>query len=883
MDSYPPPQAQTHETDGQLPQMRAVLCADLVDSTALVERLGDIPASELIRRHDRLARDLLQRHRGQEIDKTDGFLILFNRAIDALAFGLEYQRALRQLGIEVGQPLRARVGIHLGEVLLWENALQDVAQGAKPVEVEGLAKPVAARLMGLAAPGQILLSGVAFNLAQRAAGELGEIGSNLRWLTHGRYQFKGVAQAQLVHEVGEPGIATLRAPSSTAKVRREAPLWRRPGTIVLEVLAAALVLAGALYLILGSAPVIAFAERDWLVVADLVDELEDDRFESALETALRIGLEQSRRVNVLSELATRDGARRMGLAPDAELDRSKASELAVREGARAVVVPFVAEVGGRLRVGVDLVEPVSRRVVLTRHAEGEGIDSALASLQQVTDALRQTLGESLADIQASSDALEKVTTPSLDALRAYSLGQQSLGGGDLGKALALFEQALSLDPGFALAHGGVARVRHAQGDFVAAVESMRRALADPERLTDRERLYAQAQFASFTWEPEYIERWRALTSLYPDFHIAQHNLVILLWNVGRYAEMVEAAARAASPQSVTRPVSVYLRGVGLLALGRLEPAMQAFEESEDLGFKGFSVEHAGVFAAQRRYDEAQAVLRRMPAAAPYVELTRRVAELGFTVDRGDWTAAARLAADMVSEAQRATGYQWALRANALAGERDPAQAGRRLAQVRDALTGLADEIASRGAPLHPAREGIALAYFAYLAARDGDEALAQQGLDVIQRWPVIARQRPVANAVAIAQARLDLLEGAPDAALERLAPFLGQGELLLTRVLEAEARMARGDLRGALVVFEAIAASRGQAYAEWGADHLLLVENLVQVNRALLRAAEIALLAGDRDASRRHLAAFRTAWPTLEGAPDLGARSEALAAELARP
>ncbi len=883
MDSNRPPQAQAQGAGAQVPQMRAVLCADLVDSTALVERLGDIPATELIRRHDRLARDLLHRHRGQEIDKTDGFLILFNRALDAVAFGLDYQRALRQLGIEVGQPLRARVGIHLGEVLLWENPAHDVAQGAKPVEVEGLAKPVAARLMSLAAPGQILLSGATFNLAQRAAGELGEVARNVRWLTHGRYHFKGVPQAQLVHEVGEAGIATLRAPSSTTKAWRDAPFWRRPGAIVVEALAAVLVLAAALYLTLRSSPVIAFAERDWLVVADLVGEVQDDRFESALVTALRIGLDQSRRVNVLSELATRDGARRMGLAPDVDLDRARASELAVREGARAVVVPFVAEVGGRLRIGIDLVEPSSQRVVLTRHADGEGVDSALASLQEVTDALRQTLGESLADIQSSSEALEKVTTPNLDALRAYSLGQQSLGGGDLGKALALFEQALSLDPAFALAHGGVARVRHAQGDYAAAIEAMRRALADPERLTDRERLYAQAQLSSLSWEPEYIERWRALTSLYPDFHIAQHNLAIMLWNVGRYAEMVESASRASSPQSVTRPVSLYIKGIGLLAQERLEPAMEAFEESVSLGFKGFSVEHAGALAARRRFDEAQSVLRRMPSAAPYVELTRRVAELGFTVDRGDWTTAARLSADLAAEAGEAIGYQWALRANALAADRDPARAEQRLALLRATLEELADAIEARGAALHPGRDGIALAYFAYLAARDGDEDLAQQALGVIERWPVMAGQRPVANAVAIARARLDLLANAPESALERLAPFVGQGELLLTRVLEAEARVARGDHRGALALFETIAASRGLAYAEWGADHLLLVENLVQVNRALLRAAEIALLAGDREAASRHLASFRAAWPTLEGAPDLAGRTEALAAQLATP
>jgi len=62
--------------------MRAVACLDLANSTALIETLGDARAAELFRGHDRLARDLLREHGGQEVDKTDGFLLLFDRAID---------------------------------------------------------------------------------------------------------------------------------------------------------------------------------------------------------------------------------------------------------------------------------------------------------------------------------------------------------------------------------------------------------------------------------------------------------------------------------------------------------------------------------------------------------------------------------------------------------------------------------------------------------------------------------------------------------------------------------------------------------------------------------------------------------------------------------
>ena len=166
------------------PVLRTLLICDLAESTAMVEKLGDSRTAELMRRHDRLTRDLLQRHGGREIDKTDGFLVLFERPIRAVAFALEYQRQLKDLGAAQSIALQARIGIHVGEIVLWENDAADIAHGAKPVEAEGLVKPVAARLMGIARPGQILLSGTAYTLALRARSELGDA-CVLRWRAHG--------------------------------------------------------------------------------------------------------------------------------------------------------------------------------------------------------------------------------------------------------------------------------------------------------------------------------------------------------------------------------------------------------------------------------------------------------------------------------------------------------------------------------------------------------------------------------------------------------------------------------------------------------------------------------------------------------------------------
>ncbi len=202
-------------TDGAV--LKTLLVSDLVGSTQLVERLGDRRSAKVFAQHDRLARSLIAVHKGREIDKTDGFLLLFERPISALRYALAYHQGLDKLSGELGVTLASRVGIHLGEVILRVNKPEDVARGAKPVEVEGLAKPKAARLMSLADGRQTLLTRSAYDMARR--GEV-ETVRRLRWMEHGAYLLKGVREPIEIFEVGEEGSAPLVAPRDSDKVHR---------------------------------------------------------------------------------------------------------------------------------------------------------------------------------------------------------------------------------------------------------------------------------------------------------------------------------------------------------------------------------------------------------------------------------------------------------------------------------------------------------------------------------------------------------------------------------------------------------------------------------------------------------------------------------------
>jgi predicted ATPase/class 3 adenylate cyclase len=198
---------------------RALLLTDLVDSTRLTESLGDAAAAALWTAHDRAARERLGAWRGREIDKSDGFLLLFECAADALGYALDYHRALAA----IDSRLRARVGLHVGPVSLRANEAADIARGAKPLEVEGVAKPVAARVMALAAGGQTLLTAAA-----RAA--LGDGPVTARVEPVGHWQLKGIGDPIALFAAAADGdVAALVTPADGDKGWRvvlEAGRWR---------------------------------------------------------------------------------------------------------------------------------------------------------------------------------------------------------------------------------------------------------------------------------------------------------------------------------------------------------------------------------------------------------------------------------------------------------------------------------------------------------------------------------------------------------------------------------------------------------------------------------------------------------------------------------
>ena len=156
------------------------------------------------------------RHAGREIDRTDGFFLVFDRPYDAVLYALDYHQSLEVISGEVNYEVTARIAIHFGEVYEWDNIPEDVMRGAKPLEIEGFAKSVAARLMSLAGSRQTLLTREAYDLAYRSA--KGEAGAErLEWRHHGPYNLWGVDELVEVFEVGLADLSPLKPPADSEK------------------------------------------------------------------------------------------------------------------------------------------------------------------------------------------------------------------------------------------------------------------------------------------------------------------------------------------------------------------------------------------------------------------------------------------------------------------------------------------------------------------------------------------------------------------------------------------------------------------------------------------------------------------------------------------
>jgi|TARA_R100000479_G_scaffold125199_1_gene64905 class 3 adenylate cyclase len=190
----------------------AIVLLDLIGSTKFVQQVGALKAAQWLQYHDRLARSLVYKFEGREIDRSDGFLLSFDRPIDAVNFALIYQQT-----VPPKVKIDCRIGIHWGCIVEVKQSELFTMTGAKSIELEGVSKNIAARTMSICQAGQVLLTKEAMAAIKGRTNHWTPRGT--RYACVGEYRFKGVREPQIIYAVGST-IESLQPPPSSEKVKR---------------------------------------------------------------------------------------------------------------------------------------------------------------------------------------------------------------------------------------------------------------------------------------------------------------------------------------------------------------------------------------------------------------------------------------------------------------------------------------------------------------------------------------------------------------------------------------------------------------------------------------------------------------------------------------
>ena len=255
----------------------------------------------------------------------------------------------------------------------------------------------------------------------------------------------------------------------------------------------------------------AITEKDSILLADFVNTTGDGVFDGTLKKALAVDLQQSPFLNVVSDEKARQTLTLMGKPTDERITAAIGREIAQRTGVKALLVGSIGGMGTQYVVTLDAVNAANSDTLAETQARADSKEQVLKALDQATTQLREKLGESLASIKRFDKALEEATTSSLEALKAFSLGDEKHTTGDDLAAMPFYKQAIELDPNFALAYARLATVYSNYGQLDISEQNRKKAFELKDRASERERLYITSHYYADSGQ---LEKGNAAYELY---------------------------------------------------------------------------------------------------------------------------------------------------------------------------------------------------------------------------------------------------------------------------------------------------------------------------------------------------------------------------------
>jgi tetratricopeptide (TPR) repeat protein len=323
------------------------------------------------------------------------------------------------------------------------------------------------------------------------------------------------------------------------------PVIRKRWKIILPAVATALAVLAASYFYFRRAPKL--GAKDTVVLADFANTTGDPVFDGTLRQGMAVQLEQSPYLSLISEERIQQTLRLMGQPADARLTPQIARQVCERTGSAAVLEGSIAPIGSQYVLGLSARNCGSGAALDEEQAQVARKEDVLNGLSQMADRFRARVGESLASVRRYSTPLQEATTPSLEALKAYSTGMKVTFTNGTAAALPLIKRAVEIDPEFTMAQAQLGLMYSNLGESVLSRETTTKAYELRNRASEREKFFITANY--FRDVTGNLEKGQQVCELWAQTYprdILPHGLLsgFLYQGVGKYEKSIEHARAA---------------------------------------------------------------------------------------------------------------------------------------------------------------------------------------------------------------------------------------------------------------------------------------------------------------------------------------------------
>jgi serine/threonine protein kinase/tetratricopeptide (TPR) repeat protein len=391
-----------------------------------------------------------------------------------------------------------------------------------------------------------------------------------------RYQHASEIRADLQRLKRDTESARVQ-PTSAGETLYRGRRWK----VIIGVALTGVVLAVSGYFYFHRTPKL--TEKDTIVLADFTNSTGDPVFDDTLKTALTVSLRQSPFLNILSDDKVVATLKLMTRSPDTKLTPEVVRELCQRAGSKAYIAGAITSLGNQYVLGLKAENCQDANLLADEQVTAASKEKVLDKLGEATSKLRGELGESLATVQKLDAPLAEATTASLEALKAYSLGEKAYKTSATA-ALHFHQRAIEVDPNFAMGYERVGHDYFAFGEDERASEYFIKAFQLREHAGQREKLAIIADYYLYsTGELDKAARaYQEAIQTYPReyrFHLDLGNVYLF--------EGQSAMARQAYSQSLQLAADNVVPydnlALSLLALQRLGEATQTAQQARAIG------------------------------------------------------------------------------------------------------------------------------------------------------------------------------------------------------------------------------------------------------------------------------------------------------------